>query len=56
MNTTEREQLLAFLKEKNTMAEGVFIDPKELIFEENVKIDPNAFSTEYSELLKYSTK
>ena len=38
MNTTEREQLLAFLKEKNTMAEGVFIDPKELIFEENVKM------------------
>ena len=39
MNIREREQLLAFLIEKNAMAEGVFIDPKELIFEENVKMN-----------------
>ena len=35
----DREQLLVFLKEKNEMADGVFIDPKELIFEENVKMN-----------------
>lgn len=39
MKRTDREQLLAFLKEKNEMAEGVIIDPKELIFEENVKMN-----------------
>lgn len=39
MNILQRKELLAFLKEKNAMAEGVFIDPKELIFEENVKMN-----------------
>lgn len=35
----DREQLIAFLKEKNTNAEGIFIEPRELIFEENVKMN-----------------
>ena len=36
---SEQEQLLAFLKEKNEAAEGIFIDPKDLIFEESVKMN-----------------
>lgn len=39
MERSDREHLLAFLKEKNEMAEGIFIDPKELVFEENVKMN-----------------
>lgn len=39
MKSTEREQLLAFLKESNAMAQGVFIDPRDLVFEENVKMN-----------------
>lgn len=39
MNSTDREQLLTFLKEKNIRAEGVFMDPKSLIFEENVRMN-----------------
>jgi predicted metal-binding protein len=39
LNIAERNELLAYLREKNEMAEGVFIDPKELIFEENVKMN-----------------
>ncbi len=35
----DREDLLRALKEINGLAEGVFIDPKELIFEENVKMN-----------------
>lgn len=39
MKRADREQLLSFLKEKNAMAEGVIIDPGELVFEENVKMN-----------------
>lgn len=39
MGNIERESLLAILKEKNRMAEGIFIDPSDLIFEENVKMN-----------------
>lgn len=39
MKSIEREQLLTYMKEKNPMVEGVFIDPKELVFEENVKMN-----------------
>lgn len=39
MKKSERTNLLAYLKEKNNIAEGVFIDPRDLIFEENVKMN-----------------
>lgn len=39
MRAIEREQLLAYMKEKNAAAQGIFIDPKELVFEENVKMN-----------------
>ena len=39
MNTIERKKLLEYLKEKNPLAEGVFIEPEDLIFEENVKMN-----------------
>lgn len=39
MKAQDREELLKFLKEANGKADGVFIEPKELIFEENVKMN-----------------
>lgn len=39
MKLIEREQLLSFIQNKNNNAEGVFIDPKDLVFEENVKMN-----------------
>lgn len=39
MEKSDSELLLAFLKEKNAMAEGIFIDPNDLVFEENVKMN-----------------
>ncbi len=39
MNKSERDAFLEFMKDKCEIAEGVFIDPKELIFEENVKMN-----------------
>lgn len=39
MKYSDRELLLAFLKEKSQMAEGIFIDPKEMVFEENAKMN-----------------
>lgn len=39
MENSDRESLLAFLKEKNAMAEGIFIDPNDLVFEESVKMN-----------------
>ena len=35
----KEEELIAFLKENNRKAEGVFIDPAELVFEENVRMN-----------------
>lgn len=35
----DRNELLSYLKEKNAIAEGVFLEPKELVFEENVKMN-----------------
>jgi predicted metal-binding protein len=34
-----RDELISFMKEKNIAAEGVFIEPKDLVFEENVKMN-----------------
>ena len=39
MSIIKNEELLAFLKENNQDAEGIFIDPKDLVFEENVKMN-----------------
>lgn len=39
MSEVNKDELFAFLKESNSSAEGVFIDPKELIFEEGVKMN-----------------
>lgn len=39
MNKKEREELIKFLKTKQSNANGIFVDPKELIFEENVKMN-----------------
>lgn len=39
MKYADREQLITFLKERNADAEGVFIEPRDLIFEENVKMN-----------------
>lgn len=35
----DRAELYSFLKEKNAHVEGVFLDPKDLVFEENVKMN-----------------
>lgn len=35
----KEDELIAFLKENNRKAEGVFIDPAELVFEENVRMN-----------------
>ena len=34
-----RDELMAFLKESHPGAEGIFMDPRELVFEENVKMN-----------------
>lgn len=34
-----KDELLSFIKEKNALAESVFIKPKDLIFEENAKMN-----------------
>ncbi len=34
-----REELLSFLKEKNNMADGIIINPGDLVFKENVKMN-----------------
>jgi len=39
MNNISKNELIAFLKESNPIAEGVFIKPNELVFEENVKMN-----------------
>lgn len=39
MNTAEDNELLVFMKKENETAKGVFINPKELIFEENTKMN-----------------
>lgn len=39
MRPMDRGMLLAYMKEKNAMAEGIFIDPQKLVFEENVKMN-----------------
>ena len=39
MKCQDRKELLQFLSEENEMAVGVLIDPKDLIFEENVKMN-----------------
>lgn len=39
MKETEQQELLQYLKECNPNAYGVFIDPKELVFEESVKMN-----------------
>ncbi|MDD4699570.1 MAG: DUF2284 domain-containing protein [Oscillospiraceae bacterium] len=35
----DQKELMRYLKKINPMAEGVFIDPKELVFEENVMMN-----------------
>ena len=39
MDRTKRDELIGFMKCKCDFARGVFIDPTELIFEENVKMN-----------------
>jgi predicted metal-binding protein len=39
MDKNERELMIHFMKEKCNDADGVFINPKELVFEENVKMN-----------------
>lgn len=39
MNRINKEELLRALKELNPTVEGVFMEPKDLVFEENVKMN-----------------
>lgn len=39
MKQTDRGELIAFLQKANSNAEGIFIDPKELVFEETAKMN-----------------
>lgn len=39
MKKSERIDLIAYLREKSNIAEGIFIEPRDLIFEENVKMN-----------------
>lgn len=39
MDKQQHNELIEFMKSKCDMAEGVFIDPKDLVFEENVKMN-----------------
>lgn len=39
MNTVNDEELLSFLKQSHKDAEGILMDPKDLVFEENVKMN-----------------
>ncbi|MDE5779177.1 MAG: DUF2284 domain-containing protein [Lachnospiraceae bacterium] len=39
MDVVEQKELIEFLHSINPMAEGIFMNPKEMIFEENVKMN-----------------
>lgn len=39
MEKSDEKELISFLKKLNPIAEGVFINPQELVFEENVKMN-----------------
>lgn len=39
MKKEDRAELITFLQKHNSYAEGIFIDPKDLVFEENVKMN-----------------
>ncbi len=39
MNTIDDNELMSFLKQNQKDAEGILIDPKDLVFEENVKMN-----------------